>query len=280
MPGRQHKLNRRASAVGSNVEKAGRTEAGGAQAGAGRLPAGGDEPVRGHPGYSARKAADSARAQDGAMAPDGDGERPTRQKRRLAAARRAFRRATMIGPSDGDLEQMAEDDKRADTERTLGKTAKIVPEFTELGARRDDGMATATAHGEGNGERKPMPMGKGQRRAPQNPRASGSGQGSAARLGSTAHTFDREHGRHWRHDSRDGNDSPLAPREPTGWRSRLATAHRILRKVAMARLSDEEIERLHAEDTRANTESIQGGKYYIVHGFTEFGARRSEEDGN
>lgn len=69
------------------------------------------------------------------------------------------------------------------------------------------------------------------------------------------------------------------PRSDGGQSSRrrlLSAAWRIFRKVAMIGPSYEELRRMEEEDRRANTEWLPGGRIGLVHGFSEFGARRED----
>lgn len=76
-----------------------------------------------------------------------------------------------------------------------------------------------------------------------------------------------------------GRCAPVAPGPPPAWRRALAVAYVAFRKVAMIGPSDEELRRLEEEDRRANTEWLPGGRIGLVHGFSEFGARREDWDG-
>jgi len=75
-----------------------------------------------------------------------------------------------------------------------------------------------------------------------------------------------------------GDGAPRHASAQSAPRRRLSAAWRIFRKVAMIGPSYEELRRMEEEDRRANTEWLPGGRIGLVHGFSEFGARREDWD--
>lgn len=82
-----------------------------------------------------------------------------------------------------------------------------------------------------------------------------------------------------------GGGAPVAPGGAAGGRSAkrpsparrwLSAAWRVFRKIAMIGPSYEEARRMEEEDRRANTEWLPGGRIGLIHGFSEFGARRDD----
>ena len=168
---------------------------------------------------------------------EGDsGTPPSARRRRLAAARRILRRLAMVGPSYEEMLRMEEEDRRANTEWLPGGKIGLVHGFSEFGARRDPEETARVLGG---------------RHGCQEQGGGGRGAGAA--------------------DKGQGAGTP-----PSARRRRLAAARRILRRLAMVGPSYEEMLRMEEEDRRANTEWLPGGKIGLVHGFSEFGARRDD----